>query len=66
MYSIDPMMSYGQAVSCYESYAQDMRKQGKKPVTFLRFITGRYYESDDLAGSIESLPVITRLFYFKS
>ncbi|MEE1303692.1 MAG: thioredoxin [Agathobacter sp.] len=42
MYSIDPMMSYGQAVSCYESYAQDMRKQGKKPVTFLRFITGRY------------------------
>ena len=42
MYSINPIMSYDQAVSCYESYAYDMRKQGKKPVTFLRFITGRY------------------------
>ena len=41
MYTIDPMMSFAQAIAYYEEYAKDARKHGRKPVSFLRFITGR-------------------------
>lgn len=42
MYSIDSTMSFGQAICYYETYLEDMKKQNKKPVSFLRFVTGRY------------------------
>ena len=42
MYTIDAAMTFGQVVCTYEKYADDMRRSGKEPVSFLRFITGRY------------------------
>lgn len=42
MYSIDPAMSFGQVVCTYENYVDETRRAGKKPVSFLRFLTGRY------------------------
>ena len=54
MYSIDPAMSFGQVVCTYEDYIDETRKAGKKPVSFLRFLTGRYQKSDDQDGSAEA------------
>lgn len=42
MYTIDPTMSFAEVVLCYREYASEEEARGKKPVTFLRFITGRY------------------------
>lgn len=42
MYLIDPTMSFGEVVVFYEKYLEETRAKGKKPVSFLRFITGRY------------------------
>lgn len=41
-YTIDPAMSFSEAVSYYGKYVDATKAEGKKPVTFLRFITGRY------------------------
>jgi hypothetical protein len=42
MYTIKPMMTFAEVVRYYDKYAKETRKQGRKPVSFLRFITGRY------------------------
>ena len=42
MYAIDPVMSFAQVVAYYEQYVEDTKNDGKKPVSFLRFVTGRY------------------------
>ena len=42
MYKIDPEMSFHQVVACYEQYFAETTAQGKTPVTFLRFVTGRF------------------------
>lgn len=42
MYPLDASASLYEAISYYEEYAKDAREEGKKPVSFLRFITGRY------------------------
>lgn len=41
MYAICPGMTFRQAVAAYASYASQMRKQKRQPVSFLNFITGR-------------------------
>ncbi len=41
-YSILPGMSFGEAVSYYGKYIDAMKAKGKKPVSFLHFITGRF------------------------
>lgn len=33
--------SYGEAVSQYKKYAKEMRREGKRPVSFLNFLAGR-------------------------
>jgi hypothetical protein len=42
MYSIDPAMSFAEVIHFYEKYVSDTKANGKKPVSFLHFITGRY------------------------
>ena len=42
MYKINPEMSFRQVVAYYEQYFEEITAQGKKPVTFLRFVTGRF------------------------
>jgi len=42
MYTIDPTMSFAQVVQYYKDYAKRARSCGRRPVSFLRFITGRY------------------------
>ena len=42
MYSINPKMTFHEVVMFYLNYAKETRKAGRKPVSFLRFITGRY------------------------
>lgn len=41
-YAIDPAMSYADAVLYYSKYIKEAKAQGKKPVSFLHFITGRF------------------------
>ena len=41
-YTIDPTMTYSEAVLFYEEYLTAAKAAGKKPVSFLHFITGRY------------------------
>lgn len=41
-YTIDPSMSFAEAVLFYDKYLRETKAQGRTPVTFLRFITGRY------------------------
>ena len=41
-YTIDPSMAYSEAVLYYEKYLTATKAAGKKPVSFLHFITGRY------------------------
>ena len=41
-YTIDPTMTYSEAVPFYEEYPTAAKAAGKKPVSFLHFITGRY------------------------
>lgn len=41
-FAIDPAMSYSEAVSYYGAYVHATKAEGKQPVSFLRFITGRY------------------------
>lgn len=42
MYAIDPTMSFAQVVQYYKDYVKRMKSYGRKPVSFLRFVTGRY------------------------
>ena len=42
MRNYDAMMSFGEVVMFYEDYAKETRMNGEEPVSFLRFITGRY------------------------
>jgi hypothetical protein len=42
MYTIKPTMTFAEVVMYYDKYAKETRKQGRKPVSFLQFITGRY------------------------
>lgn len=41
-YPIVPGMSFNEAILYYEKYIDATRAEGKKPVSFLRFLTGRY------------------------
>lgn len=66
MHTIDPTMSFAQVVQYYKDYVKRTRSLGRKPVSFLRFVTGRYQKSDDKAGykdATGSHP--TFLFYSK-
>ena len=42
MYAIDPTMSFAQVVQDYKDYVKRTKSYGRKPVSFLRFVTGRY------------------------
>ena len=42
MYTIDPAMSFGEVILYYEKYLTETKAEGKKPVSFLHFITVRY------------------------
>lgn len=42
MYAIDPTMSFAQVVQYYKDYVKRTKSYGRKPVSFLRFVTGRY------------------------
>lgn len=42
MHSIDYKMSLREIIWYYGKYVDVTRAQGKKPVSFLRFITGRF------------------------
>jgi hypothetical protein len=42
MRTIDPTMSFAQVVQFYKEYVKKARSCGRKPVSFLRFVTGRY------------------------
>ena len=42
MYTIDPAMSFGEVILYYEKYLTETKAEGKKPIYFLHFITGRY------------------------
>jgi hypothetical protein len=42
MYTIDPAMSFGEVILYYEKYLTETKAEGKKSVSFLHFITGRY------------------------
>ena len=42
MHTIDPTMSFVQVVQFYKDYVQRTRRCGRKPVSFMRFVTGRY------------------------
>lgn len=37
----DPSASFSEVVLMYEKYAKETRRKGEKPVSFLRFLTGR-------------------------
>ena len=39
MYTIDPAMSFGEVILYYEKYLTETKAEGKKPVSFLHFIT---------------------------
>ena len=41
-YAIDPAMSFVEVVSFYEKYIDETKAAGKKPGSFLHFLTGRY------------------------
>ncbi len=41
-YAINPYMSFGEVVAYYKKYLDTARAEGKKPVSFLHFLTGRY------------------------
>lgn len=41
MYVIQPTMTYDQVIRYYKKYIKETRKRGHKPVSFLRFLTGR-------------------------
>jgi hypothetical protein len=42
MYTIDPNMSFAQIVQFYKDYVKRAKSCGRKPVSFLRFVTGRF------------------------
>ena len=42
MYAIDPTMSFAQVVQYYKDYVKRTKSCGRKPVSLLRFVTGRY------------------------
>ena len=42
MYLSDPSASLYETIAYYEEYVKESREEGKKPVSFLRYITGRY------------------------
>ena len=42
MYTIDPAMSFGEVSLYDEKDLTETKAEGKKPISFLHFITGRY------------------------
>lgn len=42
MYPINPAMTFEEVIVYYEKYITETKAKGKKPVSFLHFITGRY------------------------
>ena len=42
MYAIDPTMSFAQVGQYYKDYVKRTKSCGRKPVSFLRFVPGRY------------------------
>ena len=42
LYSVDPANTFAAAVGYYEEYSRAAKKNGKKPVSFINFIFGRY------------------------
>lgn len=41
-FTIDPAMNFNEVIAYYEEYLKDTREKGEVPVTFMRFITGRF------------------------
>lgn len=41
-FTIDPTMDFHEVVSYYGMYITAVKADGKKPVSFMRFITGRF------------------------
>ena len=54
MHTIDPTMSFVQVVQYYKDYVQRTKRCGRRPVSFMRFVTGRYESRMTKAGSIEA------------
>ncbi len=42
IFSIDATMTFGEVILYYEKYLDAAKAEGKKPVSFMHFITGRY------------------------
>jgi hypothetical protein len=42
MNAIDPNMTFTQIVQFYKEYVKRAKSCGRKPVSFLRYVTGRY------------------------
>jgi hypothetical protein len=42
MNAIDPNMTFAQVVRFYKEYVKKAKSCGRKPVSFLRYVTGRY------------------------
>lgn len=42
LYTVDSNTSFGEAILYYGKYIDAAKAEGKKPVSFLHFITGRY------------------------
>jgi hypothetical protein len=42
MNAIDPNMTFAQVVQFYKEYVKKAKSCGRKPVSFLRYVTGRY------------------------
>lgn len=42
VFSIDANMTFGEVILYYDRYLDAAKAEGKKPVSFLRFVTGRY------------------------
>lgn len=42
MHTINPSMSFVQLIQYYKDYVKRARNCGREPVSFMRFVTGRY------------------------
>ena len=56
-YTIDPTMTYSEAVLFYEEYLTAAKAAGKKPVSFLHFITGRYEQAFPFFFSLHQMRI---------
>lgn len=41
-FQIDPRMNFNEVITYYEQYIDAAKAEGKEPVSFLHFLTGRY------------------------